>query len=364
MPGVYISYPFCGQKCSFCNFASGVHPEALEVEYANALLSEIHSYPWEWTPDTVYFGGGTPSRMPEERLSCILDALPGRPWKEATMEAAPGTLAPGKLKAWRSAGINRVSLGVQSFVDRELRRTGRMHSAEVVASDCTLLRQWGLENINIDLIAGLPHQTRESWCESLDWIRRLSPPHVSVYLFEIDEDSRLGLEVLNHGSRYDARAVPPDDEMAEFYEIAVDYLAGMGLRRYEISNFARPGMESHHNLKYWRLEPYAGFGADAHSYDGASRGANVEAVQEYLDLYRRGLSPKFESTPAAGTEHLFVGLRLSSGIEPRADEWQRFEEPISRFIREGLLERNGGTLRLTARGVLLSNEVFQEFLPA
>jgi oxygen-independent coproporphyrinogen-3 oxidase len=363
MPGVYISYPFCAQKCSFCNFASGVFPRALETEYVSALRNEIAGHQWVWTPDTVYLGGGTPSQMDGAALAGVLSGIPGRPWKEATMEAAPGTLNAANIAAWQASGINRVSLGVQSFDSAELARTGRKHNAGTVVADCELLRSAGIENINLDLIAGMPGQTVRSWKESLDWIERLTPPHVSVYLFEVDEDSRLGLEILQGGGRYGAAAVPSDDIIAELYEIAVERLAAMGIRRYEISNFARPGMESHHNLKYWLLHPYAGFGADAHSFDGEFRTCNVETAQEYVDCARAGKTPRTESIAAnLGEERFFVGLRLLQGIEPRAEDWVRFAKPIERFVREGLLERDGRLLRLTSPGVLLSNEVFQEFV--
>ena len=365
MSGVYVSFPFCAQKCSFCNFASGVFPEALQSDYGGAVAAEIRAHAWNWTPDTIYFGGGTPSLMDVNTLRALLEAIPGRPWVEATIEAAPGSLTREKVRGWRDAGINRVSLGVQSFNRQELARTGRTHSAELVESDCALLRDSGIDNFNIDLIAGLPFQTKESWLDSLDWIDRLQPPHVSVYLFEIDEDSRLGLEILNGGLRYGAVGIPSDDVAAELYKIAVGRLHEMGIERYEISNFARPGMESHHNLKYWRLDPYRGFGADAHSFDGRMRYANVESAAEYVQKWQGGLAVQAEVTEAGiGEERLFLGLRLMEGVELTAAEWSRFEAPIQRSIDTGLLIREGGMVRLSDRGVLLSNEVFQEFIPA
>jgi oxygen-independent coproporphyrinogen III oxidase len=359
MSGVYISYPFCAQKCTFCNFASGVSP--VEGEYPEAIIAELATHKWEWIPDTAYIGGGTPSRLDGEMLRKILDSVPGKPWREATIEAAPGSLNAQNVRAWVSAGINRVSLGVQSFVKQELARTGRKHDADIVKSDCELLREYRITNINIDLIAGLPFQTPESWRESLDWIERLRPPHVSVYMFEIDEDSRLGLEILNNGTRFGAPAVPTDDAAAEFYEIAVERLRAVGIERYEISNFARPGMESLHNLKYWQLEPYRGFGADAHSFDGRQRYANVETAAEYVDCWRNGLPVQSEQTEAfIEEERLFLGLRLMRGIKPAAEEWSQFD----RAIDAGLLTRDGDSVRLTDKGVLLSNEVFQEFITA
>lgn len=363
MPGVYISYPFCSQKCTFCNFASGVFPRELQHDYDAALLDEVRHHEWAWEPETVYLGGGTPSHMDPAILSRILHAIPGRPWREATLEAAPGSITQEAGELWVNAGINRVSLGVQSFVTSELRQTGRKHTAETVAADCALLRGVGIENLNIDLIAGLPGQTPDSWNESLDWIERIEPPHVSVYLLEIDDDSRLGLEILQGGSRYGAGRTPSDELMVDLYETAVDRLGTIGILRYEISNFAEPGMESHHNLKYWKLEPYAGFGADAHSYDGITRSSNVETALEYVTRWRERQGVTKESTPAMQSEErFFVGLRLLSGIEPTRDEWTVYADPIQRFVESGLLETDGRVLKLTRRGVLLSNEVFQEFV--
>ena len=363
MPGVYISFPFCGQKCTYCNFASGVFPQTLEARYLAAVRAEIQSHEWRWKSETVYLGGGTPGNLDEDGLRGLLDAIPGRPWAEATVEAAPGSITRERVGMWRALGVNRISLGVQSFVSRELARTGRKHTADTVRADVARLRTGGIHDFNIDLIAGLPGQTRASWSESLEWVERLEAPHVSVYMLEIDEDSRLGREILQGGGRYGAGDVPSEELTVELYERAVERLGRMGLRRYEISNFAQPGYESRHNLKYWRLEPYAGFGADAHSFDGATRSRNVESPQDYLARYEAGESPRLETTPARlAEERFFVGLRLSEGIRPSAAEWQQLAAPIQRFLDAGLLATDGETLRLTERGVMLSNEVFQEFI--
>lgn len=363
MPGVYISYPFCAQKCTFCNFASGVHSSGSEQAYIRALETEVAGHEWRWTPDTVYLGGGTPSRIEPAALQRILSLIPGRPWIEATIEAAPGTITQELASCWVDAGINRVSLGVQSFVAGELARTGRKHRAQTVADDIRTLRSAGIASHNIDLIAGLPGQTRDSWEQSLDWIERLEPAHVSVYMLEVDGDSRLGLEILNNGTRYGAADAPSDDLTAELYEIAVDRLAELGIVRYEISNFARPGFESTHNLKYWRLQPYAGFGADAHSFDGQVRYQNVELAGEYVRRIISGENPNECSEPARlEEEQFFVGLRLMKGIRPDSHQWLRYEGPIRRFVEDGLLETDGEMLRLTRTGVLLSNEVFSEFI--
>lgn len=363
MAGVYISFPFCAQKCTFCNFGSGVFASGLERRYLNALRAELAAFRWPWTPETVYLGGGSPNRIPPEGLADLLGAIPGRPWREATIEATPGAITPDLAHAWRECGINRVSLGVQSFVRDEIRRTGRKHTAEIVASDVAMLRSAGIDNFNIDLIAGLPGQTHASWRESLARVELLEAPHVSVYMLEVDEDSRLGAEILRGGSRYGAAETPDDELAAELYEIAVERLAAVGIARYEISNFARAGRESLHNLKYWTLEPYAGFGAGAHSYDGAVRPRNVEPPEEYTARIERGESACEGTEPAhRDEERFFLGLRLRAGVRPDEEEWRRFEEPIARLAAGGLVETAGGVLRLTDRGVLLSNEVFREFV--
>ena len=354
--GVYISWPFCAQKCTYCNFASGVLPKALETDYLAALVSEIGS--WVGTSDTLYIGGGTPSAMEPEQFRQLAASVPG-PLFEATIEAAPGSLNADRVRAWVESGINRVSLGVQSFNREELARTGRKHSAETVVHDVALLKSLGITNINIDLISGLPTQNEASWRSSLEQTLSLDVPHVSVYMLEVDDDSRLGSEILLGGKRYGAGDVPSDDQIAAFYELAVERLAAAGIARYEISNFSRPGAESVHNMKYWRRQPYIGFGADSHSFDGRIRWQNPEAAYDYI---RSGGERSEESVPDAVEEKFFVGLRLAEGVLPEPEDWDRYGPVFDRFLTAGMLEQSGGRIRLTPRGVMVSNEVFQEFL--
>ncbi len=362
MSGVYVSYPFCNQKCTFCNFASGVASRPNRSLYEEALLREIRDHRWEWLPETAYFGGGTPSLLAPAVLREILSAIPATKLVEVTLECAPGTLSADRVSEWVQSGVNRVSLGAQSFDETELRHSGRRHTAGTVEGDLELLRSHGISNINLDLIAGLPHQTRQSWTHSLRWIERLSPSHVSVYLFEVDEDSRLGKEILTGGTRYSASAIPSEDAAAEFYETAVAFLDDLGYRRYEISNFAQPGSESLHNLKYWKLEPYVGFGLDAHSYDGTFRWGNPDTLDAYLKQSGSAASSCDREKVDRLEERFFVGLRLSDGIRPTQAEWSRFAAPIRKWTGLGILEQDNGALRLSSKGVLISNEVFQEFL--
>lgn len=357
MPGVYISYPFCSQKCTFCNFASAVSGPETIARYQQTLLAEIRNHVWAWRPETLYFGGGTPSLMPGNFLQAIMEAIPAQGLAEITLECAPGTVTPEAIELWRACGINRVSLGVQSFITKELRQTGRRHDRETVEREIEFLRRGGIANINIDLIAGLPDQTLESMDESLQWIERLAAPHVSLYIFEIDEDSRLGNEILLGGTRYGAPRVPGDELTAQLYEKASEALRRMGYHHYEISNYAHAGFESRHNLKYWLLEPYIGFGVDAHSFDGRQRWSNADDLEGYFS----GKAPA-ATTSDASEEHFFVGLRLLDGIEPTPTEWRRFAEPIQKWQDARMLERMGSRLRLTREAVLISNEIFQEFL--
>jgi oxygen-independent coproporphyrinogen-3 oxidase len=356
MPGVYISYPFCAQKCSYCNFASGVFPKDLEPLYQVKLREEIARTQWPWTPETVYLGGGTPSLWPVEDLAQTLAEIPGRPWREATIECAPGSFGIAQTLAWQAAGLNRVSLGVQSFEEKELRRTGRKHTAQTVFDDVARLREIGLNNFNLDLIVGLAGQNRETWRSSVEATLALEPPHISIYMLDVDEDSRLGAEVLLNGQRYGAREVPGDAEQVEFFEWAIERLEAAGYGHYEISNFARPGFESIHNLKYWRLEEYLGFGADAHSQADGMRWQNAETPAEYVAA---GEQRQAAETADLDRERYWVGLRLLGGIT----EDGNFGETIAHLLDDGLLERASGRLRLTRKGLLYSNEVFAHFLP-
>ena len=230
-----------------------------------------------------------------------------------------------------------------------------------------MLRAAGIRAINMDLIAGLAHQTAESWQRSLDWIERLEPEHVSIYMLEVDDESRLGEELRRGGSRYGAQSTPGDDETAAFYQSAIERLRRMSIDQYEISNFSRPGHESIHNLKYWNMEPYIGFGADAHSFDGFRRWNNVASVVEYVERWRAGQSVRAETEDFdAGRrlqERFFTGLRQTAGLRISAPEAAPFSNAIERLLSVRWLDwTNDRRLRLTSEGVLFSNEVFQEFL--
>jgi oxygen-independent coproporphyrinogen-3 oxidase len=382
--GVYIQVPFCQTKCTYCNFHTGVFAKSLYAPYVEAVCREIVRRAQTeakdiaaLTVDTVYVGGGTPSLLDPDALARILDAVREHfhcELEEVTLEADPETVTLGKAQAWRAAGINRVSLGAQSFCDRELEAAGRMHRREDIFSAFESLREAGIGNISLDLIAGLPHQTASSWDDSVERLLGIRPEHASVYMMEIDEGSRLGREVLAGGSRYSAGALPSDDAMAEFYEHASERLAVKGYDHYEISNWARhrddePSFRSRHNLKYWRREPYLGFGAGAHSFDGRARWANVHDPAAYVAAIERRELPTEQHelvTPKqALEEELFLGLRQLDGIDVERIEKEygvSLRERLEGLREAGLLKIEGARVRLAPSRLTVSNEVFVELL--
>ena len=269
--GIYISVPFCKAKCTFCNFASGVFGAERMQQYVDRLCSEIRwshvaaqkiSASLPRAVDTIYFGGGTPSLLSAQQFQEIFQHLRGEfevaGEAEITLECAPGQLSDETLYELLRQGMNRISFGVQSFVDRETAAVGRLHTQQQCEAEFARVRAAGIDRINIDLIAGLPHQTAQSWQYSVEQAISSGAPHISVYMLEVDDESRLGREMLEQGTRYGASAVPNEDETAEWYQEACASLHAAGVQQYEISNFARPGHRSRHNLKYWQRQPYIG----------------------------------------------------------------------------------------------------------
>lgn len=385
--GLYISVPFCRTKCSYCNFASDVFSRAVFGRYVERVVQDIHHADelagqlggvYESAVDSIFLGGGTPTILDISQLErlfvTISQTFAVEPDAEITVECAPGTLTPAVLEAFQRCGVNRVSLGVQSFVDPEAASVGRQHKHATVLDDIARLRASGIENINIDLIAGLPHQTAESWEFSVAEAIATSAPHVSVYMLEVDDDSRLGRELMAGGTKYHAHFVPNDELTADFYEAACQRLNAAGVCQYEISNFACVGKESRHNLKYWMRQPYMGFGVDAHSMLCSSLKAG-ESVRfsspDSLEEYVAGASHQKTavSKNSAIEEAFFLGLRLTKGVDLKeiATDFgepalRAFTEPISECVDLGLLECEGDVVRLTGRGRLLSNEVFERFI--
>jgi oxygen-independent coproporphyrinogen-3 oxidase len=372
--GIYIQVPFCQTKCTYCNFHTGVVSRERYLPYAEAICREIvelvSANPEN--ADTVYFGGGTPSLLDPALLRKILDTLSSRfssSAGEVTLEADPETITPEKARAWIAAGFNRISLGAQSFNDIELQAAGRMHRRADIFSAITKLRDAGLSNISLDLIAGLPHQTRESWEESVAQVLLIRPEHLSIYMLEIDEGSRLGAESLAGGNRYSAAEIPADDSIADFYDSARTRLAAEGYEHYEISNWALPGMRSLHNSKYWQRKPYTGFGAGAHSFDGVKRWANIHDSARYVACVEQGTSPREQietvSSAQALEEELFLGLRQLDGVDLERIEREYhvdLRNRIAPLAEQGFLQLNGERLRLAPDRLSVSNNVFVELL--
>ena len=392
--GIYISIPFCRSKCTYCNFASGVYPASEHSRYIDRLIQDLVAaskcaeqmgVDLPRRVDTVYLGGGTPSLLAPDLLARLFTAMRSQfnfdPDAEITVECAPGQIADNTLAALVAAGVNRVSLGVQSFIDSEAHASGRLHSRAIVADDLRRLRAAGITNLNVDLIAGLAGQTFEAWQESLNVLVDSGVPHASIYMLEVDEDSRLGREMLAGGVRYRAGLVPSDDAIARMYGVAIERLNKAGLAQYEISNFSRAGFASRHNLRYWQRRPYLGVGLDASSMLRAAPDKAEDAEPRYvlrsttsddLGAFLETAKPPETAWLSPLSQHeeaWFLGLRLNCGVEVKAliREFGRATvapalEAVARLAETGLLTNAGGQVRLTAQGRLLSNDVFQEFL--
>lgn len=387
--GIYISVPFCRTKCSYCNFASGVFSRAVFERYLDRVCADIENAQkvaeemggrMQRAVDSIYLGGGTPTVLDAAQLERVFATVRSqfvvKPEAEVTVECAPGTLTGAMLESLLRCGVNRMSLGVQSFVDQEAAAVGRMHKRATVLEDIVRLGAAGITNINIDLIAGLPDQTAESWEFSLAETIATGASHVSVYMLEVDQDSRLGRELLAGGTRYHAHLVPDEEAIADFYRTACERLQSAGIAQYEISNFAREGFESQHNLKYWTRQPYFGFGVDAHSMlDSATE--DLDAVRfapaDSLEKYMSGsaLQRTAVSRQAAFEESCFLGLRLTRGIRLQKlaakfgeDTVKQARAAIAELIKGGLMERRWEFVCLTSRGRLLSNDVFEKFILA
>jgi oxygen-independent coproporphyrinogen-3 oxidase len=388
--GIYISVPFCRSKCSFCNFASGVFPAermgayveqvAHDIENAEAIAARLGAR-FERKIDSIYFGGGTPSLLGPEHMARIFDVLQSNfdtaEETETTVECAPNSVSDETLAAMLEAGVNRISFGAQSFVDRETSSVARLHKANDTVRDVKRIQRAGIANISLDLIAGLPHQTLESWDYSLQQVIDLGVPHVSVYMLEVDEDSRLGREVMAGGVRYHAHTVPDENVIIRMYERAIERLSAEGIAQYEISNFARSGSESRQNLKYWQRDSYFGFGADAHSMlpssDPRYRDVRFATTEELADFelatdHYIGAVQRLAAADALG-EAMMVGLRLNRGVDLAQlaqgygeDPERIYERDLRDLVELGLVTHQGNVVKLTTRGRLLSNEVFERFL--
>jgi oxygen-independent coproporphyrinogen-3 oxidase len=390
--GIYISVPFCKAKCSFCNFASGVFAQEGWGRYLQRVVDEVHEARAHAAGldvavpervDSIYLGGGTPSLLEPSMLRELFAAVHGEftveTDAEVTAECATGQLSDATLLAMQDAGVNRLSFGVQSFVDREAATVGRTHTGSECLQELRRTTAAGIARVGIDLICGLPGQTEASWRFSINEALASGVEHVSVYMLEVDDGSRLGRESLQGGDRYGAGELPEDDAVAAWYGEACARLEAGGLRQYEISNFARGTGASRHNRRYWKRSPYLGFGLDAHSMlrDGVGgvRWANPQRMEEYAgqalgqlfgqhgfaraEVTRVGRREAFEET-------LFLGLRMNEGVSLRRlrDKFGELADglELDELVAAGLVDKTKERLSLTARGRMVSNEVFERVL--
>jgi oxygen-independent coproporphyrinogen-3 oxidase len=399
--GIYIHIPFCARKCTYCNFNTTDFFEELAERYTSAVEREICSWGDDLrhqasvssagdarhqgkanddesrlAVDSIYFGGGTPSIIEAEQLSRLVDACERSfdviPGVEITIEINPGTLSLRKAETWLRAGINRASVGVQSFIDRELKSLSRTHSAEEARQTVALLRESGFSNISLDLITGLPGQGLEDWQYNLQEALRLRPEHLSLYLLEVKEGTQLYAQI-----KREQREMPNDDIAAQMYLVTCSSVMAEGYRQYEISNFAldltgsrtAEQFESKHNLKYWTGAPFYGMGCGAHSYDGRARWINTMQAEAYIKQVetsgRAIVAHRRLTSEERANEALFMWLRLTDGVsleefrrEYGVDVLGQFGDELPRLRDAGLVKVDRDRLSLTERGRLLSNEVF------
>jgi oxygen-independent coproporphyrinogen III oxidase len=373
--GIYIHVPFCSAICNYCNFNRGLFDSDLKTRYVQALLEEIRGAGGAnraGGADTIYFGGGTPSLLEPAEVADIIracgDAFDVADDREVTLEANPETVSAARLSAFRDAGVNRVSFGVQSFREEELRRLSRLHSADRARAAVAEARTAGFDNVSIDLMMWLPGQSLEDWLDSVDQAIAVAPDHLSLYLLEVYPNAPLKDEMAR---RQWSQA--PDDDAAVMYVTAMERLEAAGLAQYEISNVARPGRRSRHNVKYWTDQEWLGLGCGAHSTCDGVRWKNVSDTKEYIDRIVRGVPAAVDIRRLSADERLgdalFTGLRLVEGVDLETirrrygvDAWSRFGVELQPYLDEGILLHDGSSLRLTRRGMLLAHEVMAVFV--
>jgi oxygen-independent coproporphyrinogen-3 oxidase len=370
--GLYVHIPFCASICNYCNFNRGLFDGALKERYLDALHREIAAAGDGTAADTVFFGGGTPSLLTPAEIGTILTRLRGsfdlRPDAEITLEANPETVSRATLDGYLAGGVNRLSFGVQSFRDEELVRLGRVHTVSRAETAVADARAAGFSNVSLDLMMWLPQQSMAQWFESVDRLIDVDPDHASLYLLEVYPNAPLrDAMARSHWS------LAPEDDAADMYLGAMERLQRAGYAQYEISNVARVGAESRHNLKYWTGGGWIGFGCGAHSTRDGRRWKNRASTEEYIaEVTARGharIDEQRLSDAERLEERLFMGLRLTGGIDLaeirqqfRVDVWARHRDELEPFREAGLLIYDSSFLRLTPEGMLLANEIMRVFI--
>lgn len=370
MNGVYIHIPFCKSKCPYCDFHSHRCDSDLQKNYVNALVDEINTLRRvkEFLPsgfneaDTLYIGGGTPSVLKAEELEKIILAAKEKfnitTNTEVTVECNPSSDIETLIPTFKKCGVNRISMGMQSAVDSERRILGRQSNKQRIKTVIDLLKSEGIENISLDIMLGVPNQTKESLKETLDFARECNVPHISAYILKIEE----GTFFDTHRERYD---FPSDDEACALYEYCADYLEENGFNHYEISNFAKKSFESRHNTKYWNLQNYLGIGAAAHSFVDGKRFYFESDTQAFID----GKPAVFDCYGNDAEEYIMLQLRLKKGLNLHELTEKYGKNPTDKIkkkapllMKNGLLNYNGENISLTRKGFLLSNSIIAELI--
>ena len=371
--GLYIHVPFCSAICTYCNFNRGLFESGLKDRYLSALEQEIRASAQSGEPaNTIFFGGGTPSLLEPKEIARLIgacrDSFDLAADAEVTLETNPETSSPERMAGFREAGVNRVSFGVQSFREEELNRLGRIHSAERARAAIGEARGAGIDNLSLDLMMWLPQQTAAHWRDNVDSLIEVAPEHASLYLLELYPNAPLKEDMARAGW-----SLAPDDDAADMYLWSMERLDREGYQQYEISNVARPGKASRHNLKYWQDGEWIGFGCGAHSTRGGVRWKNVSSTEDYVNRVRTSQSVVVDRRELTRDmqleEALFTGLRLSEGIDIERtgarygkDVWRTFGGALQPSIDAGLAVREGARLRLTREGMLLANEILSVFV--
>lgn len=374
--GLYIHIPFCQRKCSYCDFPSYAGYEHLYQDYITALCREIAGRGGMFSceqVDTLYIGGGTPTLLSKPQIFAIVNCL-SQHWRisdsaEFSMEANPGTVDLDKLSFLRSMGINRISFGVQSFSDELLQKLGRVHSSREAIEVVLLAQQAGFDNINVDLMSGLPGQTPDDWLATLARASQLGIQHISAYGLKIEEGTPFF-----HLHKQCRLVLPTDEEDETMYDLTVEYLPRHGFARYEISNYALPGRECLHNLKYWHYKPYIGMGAGAHSFEQGKRTANTANVADYIAKISQGdtpaISEEYINKADSMAEFVFLALRTTQGVwfsdfesHFGIDFREHFVGPAAELSKSGLLLMDQERAFLTPQGMKFGNAAFLAFLP-
>jgi oxygen-independent coproporphyrinogen-3 oxidase len=380
MLGLYVHIPFCSAICNYCNFNRGLYDEALKTRYVEALVTEIgranlsdkDGSAGREQADTIYFGGGTPSLLDPRDVARIIQTCRSSfdvaSDAEVTLEANPETVSESRLQEFREAGANRLSFGVQSFREVELRRLSRLHTADRARLAVDEARRSGFDNVSLDLMMWLPEQRTTDWLESVDGAIALNPEHLSLYLLEVYPNAPLKDEMAR--SRW---SQAPDEDAEAMYLTAMDRLDAAGFEQYELSNVAKPGRRSRHNIKYWTDGEWLGFGCGAHSTRHGVRWKNVSATEDYVQRVNERAALPVDVRRMSQDERIgdrvFTGLRLTDGVDLEeirqlfgVDIWPRQGHELTRFAEAGLLLREGSRIRLTRRGMLLAHEVMAIFV--